>query len=474
VGNSLLKIARNLGIVLLVAVALFYLSFWLFLKWGSLQNSKSLGVNASVFERSRSPHQLTLLNNGILSYSERLRIIRQAKKSIQLEFFIYNLDQASRVLTQEIINKAHEGVKVRILVDFAAPVFQLAPNYVAYLQKEGVEVRYYNTSKFYKIFAYQHRSHRKLLIVDDEIVISGGRNIATEYFDLSPNYDFLDSDVKIVGEIAKTARKSFDLYWNSEYATNNKEGSSQSVADFFKHTVEDDEFEAQILRSTENHIHASHTCNDLSFVSDLPGVSAEHRKVYWALKELFLQADTEILGESPYFVMADEGINLLHELHKKNITVTMLTNSLFSTDAFYTVAPLYEKLDQISKTKINLWIYSGQAPDLSAHPFPEMVSARWGTHSKRAIVDGKHLVIGTYNVDPRSANLNSEVVFICRNSPSLALESKADYESRLKNAFPLTENGEIHKNNLFQGSSFKQKLMFWLSMPFATRFSFLL
>jgi phosphatidylserine/phosphatidylglycerophosphate/cardiolipin synthase-like enzyme len=79
-------------------------------------------------------------------------------------------------------------VRVRLLVDFSAPVFQ-------------------------------HRSHRKLLIVDGETVLTGGRNIANEYFDLSDRYNFLDSDFEVSGPIVKTVLGSFDVYWNSRLAT---------------------------------------------------------------------------------------------------------------------------------------------------------------------------------------------------------------------------------------------------------------
>ena len=117
--------------------------------------------------------------------------------SIALEFFIYDVDEASRLLTQALIGKAREGVQVRILVDFSAPVFKLKPAYARLLGQAGVKVRYYNTSALYRLVSIQHRSHRKLLIIDEETVLTGGRNIANDYFDLSDHYNFLDSDLEV-------------------------------------------------------------------------------------------------------------------------------------------------------------------------------------------------------------------------------------------------------------------------------------
>jgi putative cardiolipin synthase len=140
-----------------------------------------------------------------------------AKESIELEFFIYEIDTASRLVTQALARKAREGVKVRLLVDFSLPVFKLAPHYAAVLQAAGVEVRYYNTAGLARFFAANHRTHRKLLVVDRQRAVIGGRNIADDYFDLSERYNFLDSDLLIQGPVVASISDSFDLYWQSDW-----------------------------------------------------------------------------------------------------------------------------------------------------------------------------------------------------------------------------------------------------------------
>jgi putative cardiolipin synthase len=102
-------------------------------------------------------------------------------------------------------------VRVRILVDFSAPVFELKPAYARLLGEAGVKVRYYNTSAMYRLVSIQHRSHRKLLIIDGDTVLTGGRNIANDYFDLSDHYNFLDSDLEVSGPIVKSVLESFDV-----------------------------------------------------------------------------------------------------------------------------------------------------------------------------------------------------------------------------------------------------------------------
>src|SRR6187399_1254590 len=186
------------------------------LEWIVRDNPK---VEQSLRAHSTDPHLLTHFDQGAASFNRRLELIAGAKHSIALEFFIYDVDEASRLITQALIKKARQGVDVRILVDFSAPVFQLKPAYARLLGEAGVQVRYYNTSALYRFVSIQHRSHRKLLIVDGETVLTGGRNIANDYFDLSDHYNFLDSDLEVAGPIVKTVLESFDVYWNSRLAT---------------------------------------------------------------------------------------------------------------------------------------------------------------------------------------------------------------------------------------------------------------
>jgi putative cardiolipin synthase len=134
------------------------------------------GVEASLQAHSTEPHTLTHFDQGAASFHRRLELIQAAKQSIALEFFIYDVDESARLLTQALMRKAREGVQVRILVDFSAPVFQLKPAYAQVLREAGVRVRYYNTSAVYRLVSIQHRSHRKLLIIDGTTVLTGGRN----------------------------------------------------------------------------------------------------------------------------------------------------------------------------------------------------------------------------------------------------------------------------------------------------------
>ena len=256
------------------------------LEWIVRENPK---VEHSLRAHSTAPHLLTHYDQGAASFQRRLELVASAKTSIALEFFIYDVDDASRLITQALIKKAREGVHVRILVDFSAPVFQLKPAYARLLGEAGVKVRYYNTSALYRLVSIQHRSHRKLLIVDGETVMTGGRNIANEYFDLSDRYNFLDSDLEISGPIVKTVLESFDVYWNSRLATE-PVPDPRPNAEAAKFVLPDERDAALIgkLRAageSYRQSHKAHECRDVRFVTDFPNHGEASRNVFNAIVE---------------------------------------------------------------------------------------------------------------------------------------------------------------------------------------------
>jgi len=146
--------------------------------------------------------------------------------------------------------------------------------------------------------------------------------------------------------------------------------------------------------------------------------------VFNAIVEELGHARQEVVVESPYFVIKSGGYAVLEDLHKRGVGVRVLTNSLASTDASYAVGALYPWLGSLADTGLTLSAYGGkplpaQSTDLGGG------TPRWGLHAKRAVIDGETTLLGTYNIDPRSANLNSELMLVCRGQRALAAEAEA-------------------------------------------------
>jgi len=427
--------------------------------------------------RSQTPHEFTLVDAGPQALAQRLRLIRSAQHSLDLEYFIYELDTSSRIVARALVDRAQAGVKVRILVDFSLPIFALRPAYAQELSQAGVMVRYYNTSSVARFFSVQHRTHRKLLVVDGQRALVGGRNIADAYFDLADEYNFFDSDVIVEGEIVGAIAESFDLYWESPWAVEppaqDLRGPRAQV--LLASSTADQQVLAHLAQLPAQL--PSHQCPRVRFVTDYPGAGVQYRRVFSAIADVLAGARQRVVAESPYFVLRADGLQELQRLADRGVTIDVLTNSLHSTDAFYTVAPLYFSLAPLAMPQVSLYAYAGgrQKPaQADAMPTSFVGSQRWGVHSKRAVVDDDTIMIGTYNIDPRSANLNSELIVVCQGSQGLASQMLADVHARMTRSHQVVIDGRVQRANLLGEAGWQSQLLMWLVAPISSVFNFLL
>jgi putative cardiolipin synthase len=423
--------------------------------------------------RSTEPHEIALIDSGADSLALRLKMIREAQGSIDLEFFIYELDTTSRLITQAITERARAGVRVRVLVDFSLAVFKLRPAYARAMRAAGVEVRYYNTASIVRFFTMQHRTHRKMLVTDADTAMIGGRNIADDYFDLSHHYNFLDSDALIAGPAVAAIRESFDLYWHSSWAKEPDDRDDQSAPDTDLTVPNDKDRETLALLSGLSTREVRSTCQDVRFVTDYPGSGVSYRRVFSVITELMAGAKEEVLAESPYFVLRPGGQEVIRKLTAGGVRLRVLTNSLHSTDAYYTVAPLFINLKRIALPNFDLFAYLGQP--LRGYDRIPARSVRWGVHAKRAVVDHDTIMIGTYNIDPRSANLNSELMLVCAGNTELADAMRASIEARMQQWNQIL-NGEAEPDlaALVAGADSSNIIMMLLAIPLSSMFDFLL
>lgn len=471
------KSLKYTSITILVLLLLVYVGFYIMMEVTSGRWSPKAPHHASMDIHSQVPHQVKLLDNGMDSLTHRLQLIRSAKKSIDLEFFIYNLDESSRIITQALASRSREGIKVRVLVDFSLAVFQLSPAFAKKMQEAGIEVKYYNTTSALKFFTVQHRTHRKMLIADSKEAIFGGRNIANDYFDLSTHYNFLDSDLLINGPIVKAMRESFDVYWHSEWAID--PDHSQEVTESEKDSMkflDEESIDAKIRAQFVDlkPLADWSQCRDVQYVTDYPGSGEGSRRLYPAILKVLASAKKDLLVETPYFIIRPEGMKAIKSLVERGVKMQVLTNSLQSTDAYYTVAAMIPTLSELKSQNLTVWAYKG-APLEHYSESRKPASIRWGIHSKRAVVDDDTVMLGTYNIDPRSANLNSELMVICRNSPELAAKFRKSIESRIAQSGIVVKDKEgTQIRNAIGDASAKNILLMILAMPVASWFDFLL
>lgn len=444
-------------------------------------------------------------------------MIKRAQESIELEYFIFQNDMSARLIVTELIKKAEEGVKIRLLIDKSITVIRFDEYYAAELMRhQNIEVAYYNRAL--DPATAQYRNHRKLLSVDRTEAITGGRNIGLDYFDLDPDYNFFDRDVWVRGPVVAAMVDSFNAFWQDSRTKTAKlpyvpefsrlhrsqqrrntarlkvhERRKKEAADFMQETPEIIRLKSKIaavarpyLEKTETHI-----CPKLTFVSDRPGANIirgltsdylkEDRVLNQVLKERLKDAERSVTMESPYFMVNRSFDKLLDHLLEKDIEVKMLTNSLGSTDAVYVATNFYRQIDKWIERGLKAYVFNSRwhAEESDDVISQHIKNTRYGIHSKTFIIDDEDFTIGTYNIDNRSDYFNTEMTLFCEGSTELVENLKQNVQLRIDHSYLLLGNEKaIDKNEIeadpFAGASDSMiRLMKGITIP-ASLFEFLM
>ncbi len=455
--------------------------------------------------RSDAPHKLQVLNSGLSAMEKRLELVEQAKESIDLEMFIYNTDKAGRMFTHALVEKAKQGIKIRLLFDHFMIGSTISPFHAHELEEHGIDVRFYNKASLLRAKA-QYRNHRKSLVVDGKVALIGGRNIADEYFDLSEEYNFVDRDLAIEGEIVNAVAQSFDDVWNSKYvikldrdkkprandikylrngrSSGHASGRmqykedlrlwnrrAQEAKNFLFVTQEDTKLLERVRTLGKDLLQNEHvdTCNKSSFFSDKPGHGRRHRREGRLLKyEIFdriKNVKDKVLIDTPYFISDNDSRPLLDTLLDAGKKVDILTNGVYSTDAIYVAAVFYHYFKRWLGLGLKPHIFQGDA--LSYYPTVDqgVKDSRWGTHSKTFVFDDDSTMIGSYNFDPRSNVYSLELAYFCDGNQSLAQHIRSDIEARMAQSYYLDDVDSFKEHRFERVGLFKKIGFYALKFP---------
>jgi len=456
-------------------------------------------------------NKIKIMNIGTEALAARLQLIEKAEKHIELEYFIFNPDTAGRLMLQALAKKAKSGVKVRLLVDSSSTVLKLDGYYAQVLKNKNIQLKYYNPTNILQLSSMNFRNHRKLLSIDNKEAITGGRNIADEYFDLSEEFNFLDRDVMIKGPIVKVMNKTFENFWtsnltklpelpykiNSQIMPGNKEKSEEYAHMHTRYInyMKKINFANSVFTPNNKDIKALNfinsysmnlvnnnkllTCPKLSFATDKEGGSfkertkskkyhKEYRLLRKEISEWIQKVDSEIILDSPYFLNNKRSKAVLVDLLDKNKEVIISTNSLGSTDnilvstVFNSSVPTYTKRDNF-----NAYVVKGIFTEESQVLNEKIRNASWGTHSKTIVFNDKSFMIGTYNIDNRSSFYNTEMAIFCEGNETLTADVKDNIEHRMNYSLHLNKKGLPDDGTpLLQRASTSKKLLYYfLKVP---------
>jgi putative cardiolipin synthase len=350
----------------------------------------------------------------------RVDVIQQARSEIDAVYFLAHNDRITITALALLRDARRRGVApVRMIVDAN---FQHIPRAVlAHLRDEGVEVRVYHALTVRHPTWLFHRMHEKLVIVDGRRYIAGGRNLAEEYFGLRRR-NFVDRDVYIDGPSAAEAERHFHDLWScsdvSELRVRVSDGDKVKASRLLDDAARGKSLEGFVALDTgTNWSDGQQNADAVQFIHDPIG-GAEGARVAERLEEVVAAAKTEVVIESPYLVPSASMLRLLEKKLAERVRVRIVTNSLRSCDGALPFAGYIKYRRRMLRAGIDLREYRG--PDT--------------LHAKTLVIDGRKVLIGSYNIDPRSENLNTEVMCMAEDE-TIAHQLLASIDRHAGNAW---------------------------------------
>jgi len=412
-------------------------------------------------------HHVTLIEYGEDALKLRIHLARSARDYIDVQNFILRRDDTGELFLNELLAAARRGVKVRLLLDQMFTFSDLEYLVLLTMEHTNFEIRFYNPtfnkakmskSDWLSSMAccfrrVNQRMHNKLMVVDDLVGLTGGRNIADRYFDFDTNYEFKDRDILVYGPIAPEMRKSFDWFWEYE-----KSVPVQHLRDVAGELLNGDRLTLgtfqpagrlrPLLQDIEDDQHLRHLFVDsayevthIEYFSDRPRKAefpedSRRQDVTTELHDVLSSASKSIVIQSPYMVLSKKARKIFKQLREDNpeIELVFSTNSLASTDADTVYANTHKHKKYYVKT-LGFKMYEFKPYPVDAPQFfPRwselieekrlgvssksvvsgdnstiaMPAPRSGLHAKSFVVDGLVAMIGSHNFDPRSEGFNTE------------------------------------------------------------------
>jgi phosphatidylserine/phosphatidylglycerophosphate/cardiolipin synthase-like enzyme len=379
----------------------------------------------------------------------RLAAIAGATTSVDLQTYLVADDATGRQILRALRDAAMRGVRVRLLVDDIYTA-GLDPLLMGLASEPNAEVRLFNpfangrTSSFGRLLALlgdfhrlDHRMHNKLFVADGAIAIVGGRNVADEYFLRGARGNFFDVDLLFVGALVRELSAGFDSYWNSDHvydvrtitaAAKSVSGEAAELREAFERrtvpvpppmsmaTPPLDQFgappfSAQLAsgRFRLLPVSAATTLADPPAKANLGRAPQEIETVARRFLSRLDEASGEVIVFSPYFVPDERARAKLREVRGRGVEVRIVTNSLAVSDEPLTLIGLERHQRELLMAGVDLYELSSEQAKLDSYLRSLLGSSIGRLHAKLALVDRRLVYVGSLNLDPRSAHINTEL-----------------------------------------------------------------
>jgi putative cardiolipin synthase len=436
------------------------------------------------------------------AFAARAHLAQVAERSLDVQYYIWNKDLTGTLLFDMLRAAADRGVRVRLLLD-DNNTSGLDPVLAALDGHPNIEVRLFNpfVPRAPRWLGYltdfsraNRRMHNKSFTADNQVTIVGGRNVGDEYFGATSGVLFTDVDVMAAGPVVRDVSDSFDQYWRSQssyparlllppgdagvlagLATERQAMMEQEATNAYTRALRESPFVHELMEARLPVVWAP-----TRMVSDDPakglGLASQMSLVREMLKVIVGEPSSRISLVSPYFVPSVEAVDMFSSWAEQGMQVEILTNSLEATDVAAVHAGYAKRRHDLLDAGVALYELRRLAPGIwkEQERFGMGSSSASSLHAKTFAVDAARVFVGSFNFDPRSATLNTEMGFVI-DSPVLARRVHDTFEQRVpQDAYRVTlagdgslvwteqEDGKAVQHQSEPGTTAWQRFMVWL------------
>lgn len=377
-----------------------------------------------------------LIPYGEDALTARIAMCDLAEKSLDMQYYLWHNDDSGVLLAQHVIKAANRGVKVRILIDDIG--LQGKDSIISSISAHpNIDIRIFNpfAYRYLRIIDFlsdfdrlNHRMHNKTFIVDNRVSIIGGRNIGDQYFALSTKSNFRDLDIVSAGPIVRQISNVYEHFWSGSWSMpiellvgkryayrdllSIEKSIDQRVSNIkFHYRLDRDlkEMRSRLVTIKNHFIWA-----EGYYIWDDPEVmskSYDNQKgtMIEKLSKRVKSLKGRLYIESAYFIPRDSGIEELKKLHNRGIKIRVLTNSLASNDVVPAHAGYAGYREDLIRSGVELYELREDVGGSDITNDDLLTDTKnSGLHTKSVVFDDSSIFVGSFNLDPRSASINTE------------------------------------------------------------------
>ena len=424
---------------------------------------------------------------GANAFASRSILTSMATRNIDAQYYIWHDDQAGQLMLKDLWDAAERGVIVRLLLDDFNNSAKFDQHLLRFASHPNIAVRIINPLMYRKFQTLNfvtglprinRRMHNKSMTFDKQITIIGGRNIGDEYLSNDKNSQFADLDVLLIGKVVADIDNSFASYWSAPISFDiqtlatldkgettdflegldklraDEKNNSKSSLDVYKTAIEDSSIDSDLINKR-----VPFRWTDMQFLSDDVGkltktVPADTNLVH-QLRTLLGSPTKRLTIISSYFVSTKDGVNTLVELAEAGIDIKILTNSFDATDVTAVHSGYSQWRPSLLRAGVKIYELKSTASEEKRENKLWKARSQSSTslHAKTFAVDDYQVFIGSYNVDPRSANINTEMGVIINDEELAKQLHSALSDELLGQAYEvkLLENGNLQWHTVEAG-----------------------